>query len=27
MEACHPHEPLHWYLFIIGASRRHRDED
>jgi hypothetical protein len=25
MEACHPHEPPHWYLFIIGRSRRHRE--
>jgi GNAT superfamily N-acetyltransferase len=21
MEACHPHEPLHWYLFIIGSEQ------
>ena len=21
MEACHPHEPPHWYLFIIGCER------
>ena len=20
MEACHPHEPPHWYLFIIGSE-------
>jgi ribosomal protein S18 acetylase RimI-like enzyme len=21
MEACHPHEPPHWYLFIIGSEQ------